>query len=406
MPPRCPHFGDCGGCSLQHIAYPEQLRLKTALVDRLVRAAVPNAPAALPMLPSTALDDPWGYRHKVHFVFDQGAMGHFARGSRRVVPVRECPVHDPRGNDVAFRFRDAFARPPSPRPRRTRASADVVQGLAVRVGMNTGETMATLVVTRDSDARVRAASRQAVAAAQPTSFHVNVHPTRDGFIFGRATRRITGPERMRETVAGTSFLISPTAFFQTNVRAADILVRLVLDACGGPDKARPTGRHILDLYAGAGLFALPLARAGHRVTAVEENREAVADGEASRRLNRIAADHCEFIAAPVEKWRPTRGRPAGNEFDVVILDPPREGCTRAVIEQIFGRLRPRRAVYISCNPEALARDLALVATHGYAVRSLQPVDMFPHTTHVETVVVITSSTSSTSSTLSTLSTSR
>ena len=397
------------------MAYPEQLRLKTALVDRLVRAAVPGAPAARPMLPSTAVDDPWGYRHKVHFVFDRGAMGHYARGSRRVIPVRECPVHDPRGNACAFGFRDAFARAgvlDSP-------AATDLQGIAIRVGAGrrpeglrlpskvagsleaSGEIMATLVVVRDTDKRIRAATRKALEAeTRPTALHVNVHPKRDGFIFGRDTRRITGPERMRETVAGVSFLISPTAFFQTNVRAAEILVQLVLDACaeGEPDKVRPTGLNIVDLYAGAGLFALPLARAGHHVIAVEENRDAVADGEASCRLNRIAPDRCEFVAAPVERWRPARGRPGGEQFDAVILDPPREGCTPAVVEQVFGRLRPATAVYVSCNPEALARDLALIVTHGYVVRSLQPVDMFPHTAHVETVVVVTSSTSSTSST--------
>jgi 23S rRNA (uracil1939-C5)-methyltransferase len=362
---------------MQHIAYPEQLRLKTALVDRLVRAAVPGAPAAQPMLPSTPLDHPWGYRHKVHFVFDAGSMGHYARGSRRVIPVRECPVHDPRGNEVAFAFREAFGRAGL---RATQASP--LQGIAVRVGANTGETMATLVVTRDSDKRVRAASRAAVADAQPTSFHVNVHPARDGFVFGPDTRRITGPERMREEVAGVSFLISPTAFFQTNIAAAEILVRLVLDSVRATH-ASPA--HVLDLYAGAGLFALPLARAGHTVTAVEENRQAVADGEASRRLNRIPPERCAFVASPVEKWRPARGAPAP---DAVILDPPREGCTPQVIERIFERLRPPKAIYISCNPEALARDLAAIAAHGYTIGSLQPVDMFPHTEHVETVATL------------------
>jgi 23S rRNA (uracil1939-C5)-methyltransferase len=327
------------------------------------------------MLPSTALDNPWGYRQKVHFVFSGAAMGHYARGSRRVIPVRECPVHDPRGNEVAFAFRDAMAG----------ARSESVQGLAVRVGAKTRETMATLVVTRESDTRVRAASRQAVADAQPTAFHVNVHPARDGFIFGPDTRRITGPERMREEVAGISFLISPTAFFQTNIAAAEILVKLVLDACSEPDKARPTGRRVLDLYAGAGLFALPLAKAGHTVTAVEENRQAVADGEASLRLNRIPAARCRFVARPVEKWRPAPGAPAP---DVVILDPPREGCTPQVVDQVFGRLRPARAIYISCNPEALARDLARIAAAGYTIGALQPVDMFPHTEHVETVVTL------------------
>jgi 23S rRNA (uracil1939-C5)-methyltransferase len=367
------------------------LRLKTALVDRLVRAAVPRAPRTLPMMASTPLDDPWGYRHKAHFVFGSVSssvgrrsqrlvMGHYVRGSRRIIPVRECPVHDARGNAVAFHFSDVFAKAfaVSPLSRRDpEQDGNSLQGIAIRVGARTEEIAATLVVTRGTDKGLRSATRQVLGTGiAPTSLHVNVHPKRDGFLFGPETRRITGPERMRETVGDTSFLISPTAFFQTNVHAAEILVRLVVAEV-------PVGASVLDLYAGAGLFALPLARAGHRVTAVEESRAAVADGEASLRLNRIPPDRCRFIARPVEKWRPA------GAFDFVILDPPREGCTPEVIEQVFGRLRPPTAVYISCNPEALARDLALIVAQGYGVRSMQPVDMFPHTAHVETVVTLT-----------------
>ena len=395
----CPHFGPCGGCSWQHIAYPEQLRLKTALVDRLVRAAVPHAPRVLPMLPSTPLDRPWGYRHKVHFVFGRtGTMGHYTRGSRRVIPVRECPVHDPRGNDLAFRFRDAVAPAFPARPRggsriaqEDGGTRSTLEAIVIRAGANTPEIMATLVVTDDQDKKLRTATQRALASgAAPSSLHLNLHPRRDAFIFGRETRRLAGPERMREVVGGTSFLVSPTAFFQTNVHAAEILVRLVLEAVGadlepvGADLKVGPYKTILDLYAGAGLFSLPLARRGHQVTAVEENRMAAADGEASLRLNRIAPDRCRFIARPVEA-----ALRSVKAADVVVLDPPREGCSPLVVDEVFGRLRPRQAVYVSCNPDALARDLALIIAHGFTIASLQPVDMFPHTAHVETVAVLT-----------------
>ena len=398
--PRCRHFGPpdhCGGCTSQHIAYPDQLRLKTELVDRLVRAAVPGAPAARATMASTPLDDPWGYRHKVHFVFgqrnpnrvratgDRGSavarliMGHYTRGTRRVFQATECPVHDPRGNAIAFGFAKTFAQEGV---EAAAAGRGVLRSVAIRVGARTGDTMATLVVASDTDRRLRAATRRTMhGRAAPSSLHLNLHPKGDAFIFGRETRRITGPERMRESVADTSFLISPTAFFQTNVHAAEILVRLVLEEV-------PAGARVLDLYAGAGLFAVPLARAGHEVTAVEENRTAVSDGEATLRLNKVPADRCRFIARRVETALKTLRPPS---FDVVILDPPREGCSASVLHDIFGRLRPERAIYISCNPEALARDLAVIATHTFTIRSLQPVDMFPHTEHIETVAVLTRS---------------
>ena len=386
--PRCVHFGECGGCSLQHIPYPEQLRLKRELVTRLVRAAVSDAPAARPTLAGTPIDNPWGYRQKIHFVFGSDrsgrrlVMGHYARGTRRVIPVRECPVHDERGNTLAFALRDEFMQAGV-----ASAPEGTMKSVVIRAGQHTPELVATLVVTAASDTRVRAATRRVLDSpgpASPSSLHVNVHPRGDAFIFGRETRRISGTERLREDVAGISFLISPTSFFQTNVRAAEILVLLVRAAI-------PAGARVLDLYAGTGLFALRLARDGCTVVAVEENRDAVADGEASRRLNRIPAAKCRFIARSAEDAiralrRPPRGR--SEPFDVVVLDPTREGCSPPVIEETFGVLSPGTAVYVSCNPETLARDLGAITTHRYRIESLQPVDMFPHTDHIETVAVL------------------
>ena len=380
---RCPHFGPCGGCSWQHIAYPEQLRLKTGIVDQLVQRVLPRAPRARATLAGVPPGNPWGYRQKVHFVFGgrdgRLLMGHYARGSRRLVPVRECPVHDPRANAMAFALLDRYARAgiaAADAAGRSR-TAGALKGLALRAGRATAELMATLVVRDDCDRRLRSATRRAIEAGpETTSFHLNLHPKDDGFVFGRQTRRLAGTERLRDVVADTSFLMSPDAFFQTNVQAAEILVRLVREAV-------PPGARVIDLYAGAGLFALPLASAGHDVVAVEENGVSVADGEASRRLSHIPAGRCRFIHRPVEAaW------PALDNAEAVVLDPPREGCSPEVLAGIFTRLRPRVVVYVSCNPEALARELPAATRHGYAVQSLQPVDMFPHTAQVETVAVI------------------
>lgn len=390
--PGCHHFGPdqprdaepCGGCSWQHIAYPEQLRLKTALVTRLVRqTAVPDAPAARPTLATTPVDAPWGYRHKVHFVFgNEGGrrprlvMGHYARGSRRVVDVRECPVHAVDGNARAFALREACLETGVAAAGGRRGG--VLKSVAVRVARHTPERMMTVVVADDADRALRVATRRALDGADgtTTALHVNVHPRANSFIFGNVTRRISGPERLRDEVAGASFLISPTAFFQTNVDAGQLLVDLVRGAL-------PAGVPVLDLYAGAGLFALPLAMAGHDVVAVEENPAAVADGEASRALNRIPPARCRWIAARVETALARVDAP-----DTVVLDPPRDGCSAAVRQQLFAERRPALAVYVSCNPETLARDLAEAAGHGYTIESLQPVDMFPHTPHVETVAVL------------------
>jgi 23S rRNA (uracil1939-C5)-methyltransferase len=381
-PDAAPGLGPCGGCAWQHIAYPEQLRLKSALVDRLVRAAVPGAPGARPTLAATPLDRPWGYRNKVHFVFGSVAaprrrttlvMGHYARGSRRVIPVEECPVHDERGNAFAFRAGDTFI---AAGLNAAGASRGVLRSLAVRVGCGTDEIMATLVVSSDGDRRLRAVTRRLLEQHPPTSMHLNLHPRDDGFIFGPHTKRLTGPERMREQVAGASFLLSPAAFFQTHVRAAEVLVRLVLEAL-------PRASRVVDLYAGSGLFAIPLGLAGHDVIAVEENRLAVSDGNAALRLNEAARGRCRFVARRVEAALASL-----RHADAVVLDPPRDGCSAPVLLDVFRRLRPARVVYVSCNPEALAAELSTVGSCGYRIESLQPVDMFPHTAHVETVAIL------------------
>jgi 23S rRNA (uracil1939-C5)-methyltransferase len=277
---------------------------------------------------------------------------------------------------VAFDFHAAFRRA------RVVAERGGLRSIAVRVAAATDEMAATLVMSKNADRRVREATRTALSRQSlSTSLHVNLHEGDDRFIFGRETRKISGADRVRDEVGGVSFLISPTAFFQTNVRAAEILVRLVTAEI--PPRSR-----VLDLYAGAGLFALPLARAGHVVTAVEENRAAVGDGEASARLNRISEDQCRFVTGKAEEFvrRAVKARPAS--YDVVVLDPPREGTASSVLEQVFGELRPARGIYVSCNPDALARDLRSIVSQGYTLRSLQPVDMFPHTAHIETVAVL------------------
>jgi 23S rRNA (uracil1939-C5)-methyltransferase len=142
------------------------------------------------------------------------------------------------------------------------------------------------------------------------------------------------------------------------------------------------------LYAGAGLFALPLALRGDTVVAIEENRAAVADGEASLRLSRVPDARCRFIAKPVEVALGPAGRLPARTFDAVVLDPPREGCDPSVVDRLLSERGPTRAVYVSCDPESLARDLVRITRRGYAIASMQPVDMFPHTPHIETVVVL------------------
>jgi 23S rRNA (uracil1939-C5)-methyltransferase len=277
---------------------------------------------------------------------------------------------------VAFALQDqlARARVPAAGP----ALRGILRHLIVRTTRDGREVGAMLVVTRN-DKILRPPIRSFLATEfAPDGFYLNIHDKPGPYMIGRETMRLSGRSHVRETVAGASFLISPTAFFQTNIDAAERIVELVLDAVGNQSPM-----HVVDLYGGSGLFAIPLAKRGHHVTLIEENRQSVHDVEANVRLNRIAADRVRTLGARVEDALPRlRREPA----DFVVLDPPRQGCPPEVLQRVFEQMRPATAVYVSCNPEALAAELPSILDAGYAVTDIQPVDMFPHTTHIETVV--------------------
>jgi 23S rRNA (uracil1939-C5)-methyltransferase len=362
----CRHFGVCGGCSLPGVPYAEQVARKQARLQSWFPAA-----ALADLVPSPADS---GFRHKVAFVFASDTsgsrlvMGHYRAGSRRVVPVQECPVHSERGNRLAFALRDRLAA--------SRVPPGVLRHVLVRTTHAEREAVMMLVVAANHKA-LRAPIRAFLDGADgPDGFFLNIHERPDPYMVGRETVRLAGRSRVREEILGTSFLISPTAFFQTNVQAARALLQLVLDRVGAVAR-------VLDLYSGSGLFALPLARAGARVIAIEENRQAVKDADANVRLNRLPPDALRLIPARVEEALSRIGR---ERFDAVVLDPPRQGCPEAVIDKVCALDAPG-IVYVSCNPEKLASEAKRFHQRGYQLTNLQGVDMFPHTEHIEAVAV-------------------
>jgi 23S rRNA (uracil1939-C5)-methyltransferase len=383
--PLCPYFGPCGACTWQHIAYPEQLRLKEKLLRALLARALGGEP---PVRRAVGLESPWGFRNKAHFVIGKGpggelAIGHFAARSKELVAVESCPVHHDAGNRVAFRVRDALRLHGAAPVERDRPASGAARHLVVRASESSGQTQAVLVGTRKKIRDLQAIAAEVAGGTDAaTGFHLSVNDDPGPFILGGATRRIAGRERLLEEVAGVRFLISPGAFFQTSARAAENLAAQVIGAV-----ERAGAERVLDLYAGIGLFALPLAKRGRRVLAVEQSAGAVRDGIASARWNRIHG--CRFRRERVEAAM--RRLAAEDGFDAVILDPPREGCPERVLGGICREVRPRTVIYVSCDPRSLARDLRALRKGGYALEEATPVDMFPHTAHIETVAVLSAS---------------
>jgi 23S rRNA (uracil1939-C5)-methyltransferase len=380
----CRHFGVCGGCTAQDVAYDQQLQQKAATLRSKLgldrdRPILAGAPLILPM-PTGPDAMPWGFRSKVAFTFGPGlrgrglVMGHYARGSQDIVPVDECPVHSPRANRIAFELRDHLTR--AQLPAAGPAGRGIVRHVLVRVTADQTEAVAMLVVTRN-DRALRAPVRAWLASPdRPDGLLLNINDRPGPFMIGSRTIPIAGREHVRERLHGHSFVVSPAAFFQTNPRGAEALQSMVLAAIG-------PARQVLDLYAGSGLFTVPIAAAGAQVTAVEDNRQALDDARRNLRLNRVAAGRVRLLGARVEAALAAAGR---QPWDAVVLDPPRSGCAPAVLAAVFGRIAAPRVVYVSCNPDALASELPTILASRYRIERLQAVDMFPHTDHIEAVV--------------------
>ncbi len=352
--PPCPYLPRCGGCPWQHLSYAAQLDAKRRIVADQLRRIAGLDVAVAPVLPSPR---EFGYRRRIKLRAEGGAVGFYSAASHVLVPVEHCLVAEP-GVDAAIAAAGALVRALAVPVRR-------VELIAAAAGSDRVVVVGEVTGAWDRSDEVRC--RDWLAA----------HPAVRGLaLHGRGWQRRWGDVRVAfEPQTDLVLSAHAPAFTQVNPLMNRLLVETVLRWVD----AQP-GHHVLDLHAGAGNLSLPLRRRGAAVIAVEEDRQAAAD---------VAANGRQHPGAPLRVIRDRAERAVeklaaeGVHLDAAVLDPPRSGAAGCIPALL--RLAPRRLVYVACDLATLARDLALLRAR-YRVDAVQPLDMFPHTYHVETVV--------------------
>lgn len=378
----CPIARDCGGCEWLAVPYPIQLRRKQGQVEELLGGPVREDGAELE--PIRGMDEPLRYRRKAATPFAHGPRGavrcgFYAAGTHRIVPCRDCLVEDERARrtlNAVARVAERLHIPPYDEDR----GVGVLRHAVVRCGWKTDDMLLTLV-TRTEELRGadRLVAELRAACPELTSAVQNVNERRTNAILGRRCRTLFGPGSMRDRLLGCTFEIGPTSFYQTNPEQTEVLYELAIEGVGN-------GTRVLDAYCGTGTIGICAASRieGLRVVGVEQVPSAAACARRNARENGVA-DRCDFVAADATSWMLGDGR--AERFDAVIMDPPRAGSTPEFLEGVAA-LEPERIVYVSCNVTTQARDLAVLRGRGYRLERVSPVDMFPHTRHVECVVTL------------------
>ena len=373
----CPYAKKCGGCSLQNLPYEEQLHLKQAkLIGLLGRFGRVEE--------IIGMDDPTHYRNKIQAAFKSKSgkviSGVYQSASRRIVEVEDCMLEDACAAPILATIRKLCGSMKI-KPFDLESGQGFLRHVLIRKGFVSGEIMVVLVTAKGEFRSERSFVNELIRRhPEITTVVRNVNPTDTALFLGNESHVLHGEGFITDRLCGLDFRISPRSFYQVNPVQTEILYGKAKEF------AALTGKEtVIDAYCGTGTIGLTMASSAKEIIGVEVNRDAVADAMDNARRNGIAnatfhaADAGEFMEAMAAK---------GQTADVVVTDPPRAGCSGKFLHSLL-KLAPARVVYVSCNPETLARDLYTLTKGGYKVRKMQPVDMFPFTSHVECVVSLT-----------------
>jgi 23S rRNA (uracil1939-C5)-methyltransferase len=373
----CPYVKECGGCNFQKENYEEELRSKQKLVNDLLSAYCKVEPII-------GMENPFHYRNKVHVVFDRDKKnnpisGVYKEGTHYVVPIESCKIHDKKADEIISSIR-GMLKSFNIKTYDEDSGYGLLRHVLIRTGFNTGEILVVLVLSTlimpSKNNFVKALLKR---HPEITSIVINVNNRKTGMVLGDKEQVIYGKGYITDKLCGKTFKISPKSFYQVNPVQTEVLYRKAIEY------ANLTGKEtVIDAYCGIGTIGLVAADHAKEVIGVELNKDAVKDAIRNAKLNNASniffynADAGEFMSQVAAEKKDT---------DVVFLDPPRAGSTEKFLSSLV-HLKPKRTVYISCNPITLERDLKYLTKKGYVVNKIQPVDMFPWTEHVECVTLM------------------
>ncbi|MDT0125295.1 23S rRNA (uracil(1939)-C(5))-methyltransferase RlmD [Paenibacillus sp. RRE4] len=391
----CPIYDQCGGCQIQHMSYAGQLAWKRQLViDNLQRIGKLNVLVedetneedtghAILVLPTMGMDEPWRYRNKAQVpigVTEGGLVGGFyAKGSHRIIDMETCLIQHEHNDEVVAKVKEIGSHL-GISAYNEETGRGLLRHVVVKKAFRTGEMMLVLVTNgRDIQHKDEWIGSIREAIPQVASICQNVNKKQTNVIFGDETRVLWGRDVIYDFIGDVQFAISPRSFYQVNPVQTEVLYGKTVEYAGLSGKET-----VIDAYCGIGTISLFLAQHADQVYGVEIVPEAIEDARSNAMLNEMR--NVKFEVGASEDVIP-RWKEQGIEADVIVVDPPRKGCDPRLLDTIL-EMKPERVVYVSCNPSTLARDLRVLEDGGYRTVEVTPVDMFPHTVHVESVAML------------------
>ena len=374
---KCPLYKKCGGCQLQNLSYAEQLGFKQRKIERLLGEFGRVEPII-------GMDEPYHYRNKVQAAFATARNGKiisgvYQSGTHSIVCVDSCLTEDRKADEIIVSVRNML-RSFKIQPYDERSGSGTLRHVLVKRGFKTNQIMVVLVTAGP----IFPAKNNFVKALRKehpdiTTIVHNINPYQTSLVLGERENVLYGTGKIEDELCGLTFRISPRSFYQINPVQTEVLYNTAMEY------ADMSGREkVIDAYCGIGTIGLVASKRAGEVIGVELNRDAVHDAISNAKRNGIknvrffCDDAGEFMLGMAQD---------GERADIVFMDPPRAGSDECFLSSLV-TLAPKKIVYISCNPETQQRDLRFLTKRGYKVEKIQPVDMFPHTNHVETVVLL------------------